>query len=1238
MNLKPTIALIILSGLALALPARAQQGFVQQDIILQSGTTTGPGVTELSVTGKQTSRTYMDGLGRAIQNIAVQASPAGNDIIQPAAYDNLGRQTTGYLPYTGQSTDVMGSYRPNAISTDQPNFYNQTGQYLIATDADPYSQQVFDTSPLQRVLQAGQAGNGFQPGQHYKTVNYRYNTSTDAVWIWSNTGTHTLNNNYAANTLSVTDGTDEDGVECLIFADMAGRTILKRQIFSPANLDTYYIYDNSGMLINIVPPKATAIMAGSGIFSLSQSTIVTLIFSYAYDTRGRVYKKTVPGNVILSYIYDPLNRPVLVQDANLYANNQWNYIKYDVKGRAISQGIYTDNTNIGQSAMQIYVNGLSSNYTTAWYESRSNTQYNSGYYTNSIFPSSNITPLAYEYYDNYTLTTGTTYSYHTTGLTGEVGATTAQLKGMPTMVQKSTVGSGLTTTWLISVTFYDHNLHPIQSQTNNLLYTTGVQNAVTDYKTSVLDFTGMPTVSLTSKKTSSTVTTTVQTTLTYDPTHRITAVDQSYNGATTVHVAQYVYNELGQLVQKKLGETSTSWLQLVDFRYNIRGQLTNINNSTLTDDGHTDDDPAPVFGMTLLYDQTDSNLGNSSYHSGRLSGVKWMSKDGSNNSSYERAFTYNYDAAARYTAANYKERNGSGAFTATHGWDEQITGYDESGNIKTLTRNAATQGSGTYTAVDNLTYAYQTNNANQLYTVTDATNNQTGFGIQTGGSSGGHYVYDPNGNLTTDPYKDLTIGYNGINKTDKITMSGYTGRYEYYVYDATATVMEKQQWDNNALVHTTVYMDEFVYLDGTISYITTPEGRANYSSGAFTNEYIISDHQGNARISFNNTGTGGTREVVQENSYYGFGMVMPGSTVTGGDNKKLYNGQSEWQNDYTNMPDYYQTPGRNYDAEIGRFISADPMPESATGMSTYHYAGDNPIMMNDPTGNNTAIQPITEGQIQYGGWFGTHIFDPSQQQYEQGGAPLSQSAEANIAFGSSQFDQQESAIITQENQYIDAMAASTSIYHAGDGSDEDPTTGSLSHAINAIIGGTSSFAITAMGDGTAIITGNGGSNLSGFDVRPVGSTLANIFGRANTAWKGPMDCVFQSIAFATGRGVMDIQHEYAAFLNAKMDAKGLDPVFHISDEDVGYEGVSSDYIDEFLGNYGYGRGYHSIGDYTHSTKGDVGILLLNGSPGHAVDITGMADPSHYYYYDQQNNLMGTIATNDSSIYGVYGHH
>ena len=70
-------------------------------------------------------------------------------------------------------------------------------------------------------------------------------------------------------------------------------------------------------------------------------------------------------------------------------------------------------------------------------------------------------------------------------------------------------------------------------------------------------------------------------------------------------------------------------------------------------------------------------------------------------------------------------------------------------------------------------------------------------------------------------------------------------------------------------------------------------------------------------------------------------MIMPGSTVgtSGNSNKLLYNGGSEWQNDYSNMPDYYETPMRNYYAEIGRFIGADPMAESSTSMSIFHYAG-----------------------------------------------------------------------------------------------------------------------------------------------------------------------------------------------------------------------------------------------------------------------------------------------------------
>ena len=70
------------------------------------------------------------------------------------------------------------------------------------------------------------------------------------------------------------------------------------------------------------------------------------------------------------------------------------------------------------------------------------------------------------------------------------------------------------------------------------------------------------------------------------------------------------------------------------------------------------------------------------------------------------------------------------------------------------------------------------------------------------------------------------------------------------------------------------------------------------------------------------------------------------------DNKHLYNGGREWQNDFSNLlPDYYQTFYRNYDAATARFIAVDPMAESTHSMTTYQYAGNNPVMLNDPMGS-----------------------------------------------------------------------------------------------------------------------------------------------------------------------------------------------------------------------------------------------------------------------------------------------
>lgn len=341
-----------------------------------------------------------------------------------------------------------------------------------------------------------------------------------------------------------------------------------------------------------------------------------------------------------------------------------------------------------------------------------------------------------------------------------------------------------------------------------------------------------------------------------------------------------------------------------------------------------------------------------------------MSRDAAGAKGNERAYAYGYDALERYTGSAYAERSSgtTGTFNLNvDAFNEDNITYTESGNILTLKRNM--KGSTSPTPIDDLTYTYDTNNPGQLKTVTDGTGtNYTGFGFRNlTGSTTGTYTYDANGNLTADPYKALTLDYNILNRADKITITSATGRYINYTYDAGGQLIRKQAYDNNTLQTTTDYIDGYVYENSTLSYFPMPEGRIrNTGTGGTVTlkaEYIITDQQGNARLSLeeNDTQTG-VAVIRQENSFYGFGLVMPGSpTVTPATNpnKQLYNGGSEWQNDFSDLPDYYQTFFRNYDAALGRWVGVDPMAEAADALDTYQYAGNNPICFNDPLGDFT---------------------------------------------------------------------------------------------------------------------------------------------------------------------------------------------------------------------------------------------------------------------------------------------
>ncbi|MBL0233511.1 MAG: hypothetical protein IPQ08_07580 [Chitinophagaceae bacterium] len=169
---------------------------------------------------------------------------------------------------------------------------------------------------------------------------------------------------------------------------------------------------------------------------------------------------------------------------------------------------------------------------------------------------------------------------------------TDKTRGLPTAINKRIIG---TSNWLRTVSFYDKRLNPLQVQSDNQL-----RALLQDHTTTVIDFAGRLNIKNEYHSSSSIANITVRADYSYDGMKRVTEVGQVINGSSRVIVARYEYNALGSLVDKKLHSTNgITYLQSVDYRYNIRGQLTSINNSTLTSDGGaTNDDSNDLWGWT----------------------------------------------------------------------------------------------------------------------------------------------------------------------------------------------------------------------------------------------------------------------------------------------------------------------------------------------------------------------------------------------------------------------------------------------------------------------------------------------------------------------------------------------------------------------------------------------------------------------------------------------------------------
>jgi len=277
------LCLFIPTGVVMGQPSN-NYNYVKEEVIQVKNITTPEQTTSLVTGDKTETTTYVDGLGRTVQTVTCQGSPAKMDVVQPQAYDVYGREALHYLPYI--SSEQNGWFKTNALgvtdytSSPQYLFYSSPATDKTPADNKPYAETRFEISPLMRPVSVGNVGTNWQPdgtdvyssNDHAVKKEYTLN-GLNEVLLWkydADKGISVADVNtpgalmyYPEGQLNKVKTKDEHGHEVIEYTDNSGHLILKRvQVVDDATgindleyAATYYIYDDFGNLVAVIPPE-----------------------------------------------------------------------------------------------------------------------------------------------------------------------------------------------------------------------------------------------------------------------------------------------------------------------------------------------------------------------------------------------------------------------------------------------------------------------------------------------------------------------------------------------------------------------------------------------------------------------------------------------------------------------------------------------------------------------------------------------------------------------------------------------------------------------------------------------------------------------------------------------------------------------------------------------------------------------------------------------------------------------
>jgi len=799
----------------------------------------------------QTFFQYFDDIARPFQTVRqAYSNENGFDVISATEFDAYNRPFKAYEDFEIASTGGFSVAVPNGT---------------------PFTLNTYENTPLNRLQ------SSTPPNWHNTTMNYGQNTVADGVMNWQTGMT------YAAGLLTKEIIIDPNNHKTILFKDKRNRPVLTRKEGDNVaeKTDTYSLYDAKERPTIVIPPAATL------------TTTPNLIFKTFYDGANNPIFKKIPDMDLLEMRYNNRDLPIAQQEGNLRMDGKWMITQYDDYGRNIKTGLNTTPTTVNEV------------WTTTFWDGQIDLGSFTGF--SPLQAPKDLPRDLQELLNAENANVSPTDNSNTPIYKGKIHYTeTAILDG-------NTAG-----TRLFSINRYDSYGRVDRQQTDNHLG--GFDNMLLSYdfldnQTRVIRFHAL-------KDAATDFVTDDKINIDHQGrkikhNHLITGI-----GVFSNDICELIYDAKDLLKTKKLGGNgSGGFLQEINYTYLPNQFLSGINTTMATDD---------LFQLNINYDQEIAALSGVGQKNGNITSLQWQVKGGQ-----QQTYGFHYDYLDRLTAANYNTPNND--YGTTYGYDKRgnfthITrrGMYNDGNdfepqqidnmifmpivgtnkIKTIADTAPCPDNKVVTnTLDNteihaVAAVLQANNTvNENATITYQAGEevilQPGFhakagtdfvakiadcptsGFETAGfvqRSTNEYLYDNNGNQTSDPNKGITTEYNYLNLPYKVNFNN--GNVIEWLYLANGTKVQKAVKRDGLTILKQDYISSIEYQNDTLEAIYVEDGRLFFEDEVPRYEFQIADHLGNARVLFSDKNGNGAiedAEISEISSFYPFGLRHKGA-------------------------------------------------------------------------------------------------------------------------------------------------------------------------------------------------------------------------------------------------------------------------------------------------------------------------------------------------------------------------